>query len=321
VDAANHAWIFGGLGMGSAGGTLSQGYLNDLWMFNGTEWTWKSGPSSPNQPGNHGNQGVAASTNLPGGRVGAMRWTGPSGQLFLFGGYSCDDEATPNQGSVNDLWSWNGTGWTWIGGSSALNPAGSYATKGTVGANMPGGRDSGTIWRDSKGNTWLFGGFGFDGATGQGALNDLWKFDGTNWIWVSGSSTVEQSGSYGTLGAPDPANVPGARGGSPGWIDASDHLWLFGGMGYDSAGTYGTLNDLWEFDGSYWTWVSGSKLAYAGGVYGTRGTATASTVPPGRDGAAVWVDGSGAFWLFGGITQAGANTYGGLNDLWKLTID
>jgi hypothetical protein len=47
---------------------------------------------------------------------------------------------------------------------------------------------------------WLFGGYGYDakGGGGQlglvdiggdGYLSDLWKFDGNNWTWVSGSNT------------------------------------------------------------------------------------------------------------------------------------
>ena len=73
------------------------------------------------------------------------------------------------------------------------------------------------------------------------------------WTWVSGSDTGDQSGTYGTLGVADGANVPGARYGSVSWTDASGNLWLFGGRGYDSSGAVGRLNDLWNFDGTNWT--------------------------------------------------------------------
>src|SRR5260370_31459256 len=38
------------------------------------------------------------------------------------------------------------------------------------------------------------------GAGTQGDLNDLWKFDGTNWTWVSGSDLINQPGVFGTKG-------------------------------------------------------------------------------------------------------------------------
>lgn len=65
-----------------------------------------------------------------------------------------------------------------------------------------------------------------------GYLNDLWKFDGTNWVWLSGSNRTGQHGVYGTKGVPHPNNVPGARQYAISWIDSLDNLYLFGGSGY-----------------------------------------------------------------------------------------
>ena len=70
-----------------------------------------------------------------------------------------------------------------------------------------------------------------------GMLNDLWKFDGTNWTWISGSNQINQPGNYGIKGVPHPDNVPGGRQYAAAWIDSSDNLLLFGG--YDnSTGNY-----------------------------------------------------------------------------------
>ena len=69
-----------------------------------------------------------------------------------------------------------------------------------------------------------------------------------NWTWISGSSSANQGGVYGTQGIPNAANVPGARFAAVSWIDASGNLWLFGGEGLDAAGTLGRLNDLWRYD-------------------------------------------------------------------------
>jgi len=70
-----------------------------------------------------------------------------------------------------------------------------------------------------------------------GFLNDLWKFDGENWIWMSGSDEVNKYGSYGSIKVPNPDNVPGVRYYSVSWIDSEKNLWLFGGYGHAATST------------------------------------------------------------------------------------
>ena len=149
------------------------------------------------------------------------------------------------------------------------------------------------------------------------ALNDLWKFDGTNWTWVSGSNTVGQAGAYGTKGLAARGNVPGARLFAASWTDLQGNLWLFGGGYYDSAGQSEGLNDLWKFDGTNWTWVSGSDKVDQAGAYGTNGLASPGNVPGTRLYAASWTDLQGDLWLFGGAGIASAGNAGALNDLWR----
>jgi hypothetical protein len=60
------------------------------------------------------------------------------------------------------------------------------------------------------------------------------------------------------------------------------------------------LNDLWKFDGSYWTWVSGRNQINAIGIYGEKGVPSQSNIPGARDGPLSWVDNEGSFWIFGG---------------------
>jgi hypothetical protein len=60
------------------------------------------------------------------------------------------------------------------------------------------------------------------------------------------------------------------------------------------------MNDLWKFDGNYWTWMSGSKERNDGGDYGIQGEPSASNLPPSRHSALGWTDLYGNFWLFGG---------------------
>ena len=124
--------------------------------------------------------------------------------------------------------------WTWVGGldhSPQSEPYGVYGTKGVPAPeNAPGARHSFVSWTDANGNFWLFGGEGH-GAAGDGRLNDLWKWDGSAWTWMSGSDEPAGYGVYGTRGIAAPGNVPGARSGSVSWTDASGNLWLFGGIG------------------------------------------------------------------------------------------
>jgi hypothetical protein len=140
--------------------------------------------------------------------------------------------------------------WTWVSGDSTVNQSGVYGTQGVAAAtNKPGSRYGSTSCTDSSGNLWLFGGYGLDSVGNENILNDLWKFDGTNWIWVSGDNTVNQNGVYGTQGAAVATNKPGAREFSISWTDSRGNLWFFGGDEYDKEGALRGLhylcNDLW----------------------------------------------------------------------------
>jgi len=299
-DSSGNLWIFGGIGLDANG---QFGYLNDLWKFDlqSGEWTWMAGsstvpPPTPfsvffGQPGVYGTQGTGASTNIPGGRYGAVAWTDASGNFWLFGGNGFDSAAA--NGYLNDLWEYtpgtNGSAgnWTWASGNSTLPPnsscgpfgcgslsayPGIYGTLGTAAStNFPGGRSSGVTWTDASGHIWLFGGLGADSTGTDGYLNDLWMFDPKagptgEWTWMAGSNTVPgsysgQPGTYGILGTTNPTNVPGGRFSPVSWIDASGDLWLLGGQGFDWTGTSGLLNDMWEFTPKTgeWTWMGGNN--------------------------------------------------------------
>jgi hypothetical protein len=282
-------------------------------------------------------------TNTPGARYGGAGWTDSFGNLFLFGGDGWEltgkSPADTLNGVMNDMWVCvriaDFCQWQLVGGYDSTNGAAIIANaenedQGGVysgGTLVPGGRLGAATWTDTSGNFWLFG-----GSDGNHFFNDLWKyntgtFNGSNytttegtWSVVSGSGAVDQPGIYssGTL-------VPGARTNALTWTDISGNFWLFGGYGYDgqTPAVLGFLNDLWEYTGGHWVFVSGGNTnkANQNGIYGTQGTAAAANMPGGRQEAAGWADTSGNLWLFGGEGQDSVGTaFGILNDLWMYNI-
>jgi N-acetylneuraminic acid mutarotase len=285
------------------------------------QWTWMGGSSSPGAFAVYGTKGTPAAGNIPGSRDYASTWTDSSGHLWLFGGFGYISASS----YFNDLWEFDPSTnqWAWMSGSSGYNQSGVYGTLGTpAAANAPGGRYGASSWTDSSGHLWLFGGYGYDFQGSLSYLNDLWEFDpSTNqWIWMAGSSSVNQYGQYGTTGTPAAGNTPGARLYASSWTDSSGNLWLFGGDGL-SASAQRVLNDLWEFKPATgeWTWIGGSSSGNQPGVYGTEGTPAAGNVPGSREYATTWTDSSGNPWLFGGYGLS-ASAQGFLNDLWEFNF-
>jgi len=322
TDSSGNLWLFGG--EQESGGTPD---FNDLWEYSPTtnKWTWISGSNTTGASGVFGTKGVTSSANVPPARgSGAVSWIDRNNNLWLFGGYG-------DNGNRNDLWEFNPSNkeWTWVSGSSTAEAVGVYGTLGVAAAsNVPAARGHAISWIDSSGNLWLFGGFDDEYSTGiYGYLNDLWEFSTTTneWTWVSGKSTANATGVYGTLDIAATSNVPGARNPAVGWTDSSGNFWLFGGSGVDSTGTQGNLNDLWEFSPTtkVWTWVSGANTVgsngSASGVYGTLGVAAVGNVPGGRYSATSWIDSSGRLWLFGGYGVDSTAKQGNLNDLWEFS--
>jgi len=314
TDSNDNLWLFGGKGYDSAG---ELGYLNDLWRFDGTNWTWVSGSSSAGEGGHYGTRGQAEPANIPGARQGGVGWKDANDNFWLFGGDGLD--TTMSTGYLNDLWSFDGNNWVWQAGSSTINQPGIYGTQGEPNpANIPGGRYFSISWTDANESFWLFGGSGYDDSS-TGLLNDLWKYDGMMWMWVSGSASKDKTGVYGSKEVANPANVPGSRWRSVCWADGNGDLWLFGGAGLDADGDSGYLNDLWKFEvaGGVWLWMDGSNTTNQAGIYGTKGVDDPNGFPGARRSGVCWADAQGDFRLFGGEGYA-SSTLGWLNDLWKL---
>jgi hypothetical protein len=130
-----------------------------------------------------------------------------------------------------------------VGGSSGSGALGTYGTIGLPStSNIPGARYGGASWVDVNGDLWLFGGYGYDGTTSGIAfhnfllvamMNDLWRYRiiSGDWTYMRGSTITAALSTYGLIGVPDPANVPGSRSQAGACADSVGNLWLFHGSG------------------------------------------------------------------------------------------
>ena len=323
-DAAGNFWLFGGEGTDSSS---NFGAFNDVWEYNtGTgQWTYVEGAGTVNQ---------ATSPNaFPGGREAGMVWADGAGNVWLFGGIGVDSGGNP--GALSDLWKFNTINgqWTFVGGSTLGNQAGSYGASFSA-TNWPPGRGAASTWTDSGGHLWMFGG----SDNNANMYNDVWEFDPTlgtsgEWAWMGGANTPNSAGSYGMPGVGSTNNIPPARYGALTW-QAGGKIWLFGGAQLDASAPSGQdfFNDLWMFDpptGS-WTWQAGNNgiiLApsrggtYAGGTYGSQGMPASNNLPGARGGAVQWTDAAGNLWLFGGFGYDASSNQHALNDLWVYSTN
>ena len=151
------------------------------------------------------------------------------------------------------------------------------------------------------------------------------KTSSQNFTWVTGTTTPNALGIYGTQGVPSTANTPGARRAGATWTDLNGNLWLFGGEGYGQfISGYQYLNDLWRYNPitNEWTYMKGTSLVNQPSFYGTPGVSSSGNQPGGKKDAITWVDPSGNLWMHGGTGYYGSVSLGTnpQNDLWKYNI-
>lgn len=207
-------------------------------------------------------------TTKPSARsYGALAYDGVSDSVILFGGL---DSASTR---LNDTLAWDGTTW------STLSPT-----------TVPTARD-GQVGATVDSTPYMFG-----GEDSGGLLDDLYKFDGSDWnLEVPPNATYPTERKYAGL-ADDGNGYPLMWGGDTGstfdpdvWLYDDTIGWLsstpatspeprmkhamvydtsrgavlmFGGV---SLNTGQTLNDLWEWDGSDWLQISTSDAPPARG--------------------------------------------------------
>jgi N-acetylneuraminic acid mutarotase len=83
----------------------------------------------------------------------------------------------------------------------------------------------------------------------------------------------------------------------------------------DGTGTMPASNSLTtvQVACTTWTWEGGSNIVLAAGNY-----LTPPAQPGARDSQASWTDGSGKFWMFGGVGVDGVGNRGELSDVWMF---
>lgn len=255
--------------------------------------TWVGGPSRIDQLGKYGENGVW----FPGARQ-TRGGLDRQGNIWMVGGLgygisSCNfrkSTLTCADRYLNEVWKFNGT-WNLV-----LVP---FADE-----NEPIPRMDHGVWIDSQNNIWIFGG---ESET-DNLRNDLWKFDGQHWNWITGSN--QSLGNYSMQGVSSPTNFPSSRAEFASAIDSQNNLFLFGGI---VPPIQTTFNDLWKFDGNFWTWISGGENA-SDFNYGNKGVPNEKNLPRARGGLGGCMDSLDRFWIFGGKIF----NLGFLNDLWMF---
>lgn len=217
------------------------GGASDTWTWNGTRWILV-GPN--HTPPAIGIRTMAGDASL-GGALEFV-WTDPVMANF--------------QAAVNDLWVWNGADWTQLNVSGATpqhsEAAGAIADDPATGQVIYFEHLQGTP------STWIFNGTSWAQAASSAGTSSLsfamTRDDSAGGVLLFGSNgdTWTWNGTHWT--PQNPLHSPGARVGASLTYDSMHHAaFLFGGY----TGTAASLqehNDIWKWDGSDWTLVSGA---------------------------------------------------------------
>ena len=205
--------------------------------------TLDSGPETIDQTGVYGTQGTGSKTTIPGGREGQFSWFDSAGNFWVFAGNGFDSNGAA--GYLNDLWSFNGTQWTWVGGQNVIDQPASYGTEGIANAGQyyrfarVAGRLGRSVWKRldlcrPAGRRWLS--HRPLGVHRRGLDLDEWLTEHRpdRHLRNRRAVVVRQHAH--------------SRQQAMAWSDASGNFWLFGGYGYASEpAQIDGLNDLWEY--------------------------------------------------------------------------
>lgn len=295
-DSSGRFWMYGG-----------DASYADLWMFDGSNWTWVSGPQG---------SGVANASGRPNARSGATLTADSSGNLWLYGG-----SASTSNTYYCDLWKFDGANWSNPSSRSSANLTTCTGTTGSSGVfgsgYYPGRRANAASWVDAQNRLWLFGGGTtindyFNGISSTTSLNDLWEFDPSsgNWAYISGQ--VNNNGTDGTYSTPPyPPGVTAMAYAT----DNAGNFYFYGGIGTNGGYNTQNLGSLWKHSGSTW-----SHLGPVNGVnatFGSLGTSDSTYTPGARSYAGITVDSQGRIYLYGGSYHPTSGFTYSAADVWR----
>jgi hypothetical protein len=282
------------------------------------KWIWMKGDSTFYSWYNKGTIGIEADSVHPPAIYNGAGWTDKEGKFWLFGGLTYDS---------NDFhaeyfaWTWKfnpeTNNWTCVKKDNIISGFGTYGNLGIPNINnYPSSRTPASLWKDSSGMIWIFG-----GVAALGYYNDTWRYNpSTNeWTWMKGPNSWDEAGHYGTKDVPAAVNNPPPRSSSASWIDKDNHLWMFGGYWINPNVGWEFYNDLWMYDipTNQWTWKGGTKEPDQPGNYGTLGVPDTSNIPEGRTCGCSWMDDNGNFYLYGGAIEHQLGEF--FNNIWRYT--
>lgn len=166
-------WLFGG-----TFGTNN--FEGGLWVYEPSSASWYLQlDGSADGRGLFGSLGTSDSNSRPAARQMAASWIDGSGNLWLFGGNGVDGSGFSSSNSyLNDIWVYKpGTNtWTWMAGSNSANVNGYANMSGTFSPDHRIGSRKAPLGWHVGGQSYIFGGYGYDTYSSIGFLNDLWKF-------------------------------------------------------------------------------------------------------------------------------------------------
>ncbi|MEQ9403954.1 MAG: kelch repeat-containing protein [Cyclobacteriaceae bacterium] len=303
-------WLYGGNGKDV---NPRSGRLNDLWKYDGDNWTWMGGTVGKNGYSKFGE--IPGEAITPGGREASVYWQDSKGVFWLFGGHGYHEGG--RQRSLNDLWKIEDGEWRMVAISKGWKDNGAHGIYGETGTLLDHYRNelsvdfwpltrshAGFYYDEETDLLWVFGGF-YDEPDLEFRMNDLWTFDGKNWELKSGSDSEDYEPVTENEG-------PSARSGSSLWTDNQGRLFVFGGYGILN-GILKPLNDLWRFDEQGWNRIE-SNMPVVASIHGP----DPAKRPGPRAYSATWKDSEGTIWLFGGDgSNIKSEGMAPLSDLWK----
>jgi N-acetylneuraminic acid mutarotase len=156
-EKSGELFLYGGYGYDSTG--IHQGGLSDLWSYSLKSGTWTLKSNSIKLDAEPEVFTQNSKENTPGFRISAISWVRKPGELYLTGGHNLWGSS---QTFIDKrLWKYDVTENIW-------QPVPIEKTVGIIG--------SGSSFKDSKGDTYIFGGEEIDPDTNQSRpTNAVWK--------------------------------------------------------------------------------------------------------------------------------------------------